>query len=59
MSSGMGGTDMPLEGVTWLKNNCPSYERKYPFIYFAFNLIFKVEVQAQMKTGNKNIFPFA
>lgn len=33
-------------------------KEKYPFINFAFNLIFQVKVQAQMKTGNKNIFPF-
>lgn len=34
-------------------------EEQYPFIHFVFNLLFKVKIKAQMKTGSKNIFPFA
>lgn len=50
---------MPLEGIKWLKNNVQVMKEKYPLINFAFNLIFKVKVQARMKTGNKNIAPTA
>lgn len=53
------GEDMPLEGIKWLKNNVQVMKEKYPFINFAFNLIFKVKLQARMKTGNKNIAPTA
>lgn len=31
-------------------------KEKYPFVNFAFNLIFKGKVQAQLKTGNKKIY---
>lgn len=51
------GGNMPLEGIKWLKSNVQVMKEKYPFTIFAFDLIFKVEVQARVKTGNKNISP--
>lgn len=57
MPSGM-RESMPLEGKTVQEQSFNLWKKSTHF-NFAFNLIFKVKVQAQMKTGSKNMFPSA